>query len=443
MSAIAQYCVWNKMTISGSDRSVNTKSTEVIQHKLTEIGCRIFPQDGSGIDTATGAIVLSSAIEDTNPDLKKARQYNIPVFHRSEVLAAIVNTKKTFAIAGTNGKSTVTGLIFHLLASVGKNPSLIGGGNLHELHAKGYIGNAYFGTSELLVIEADESDGSLVQYRPYISLFLNLSKDHKPETETLKLFTLLASQSENVWVNYHDDRLRMDARVKTFGFDKRADYYPDRIDQNQDSVRVCKNGFWYEIPYPGHHMIQNLIACLSICSFLNCPESLLSQVTQSYKGLQRRFDVIPIKSSDIRVIDDYAHNPDKISATIQTVQNLSEKVFVLYQPHGFSPTKFLFKELVNVFIRLLRKNDELYLLPIYYAGGTIPQTISSKDLIHEIKKRSHTDACFAPSDRNNAIPPIVTRASVGDVVLSMGARDPSLPAFAQEIAIALEKGKGK
>lgn len=436
MSAIAQYLKWNSIDISGSDRSMNDVSTEAIQNKLTTIGCRIFPQDGSGINEKTSALVLSSAIEESNPDLKQARKLGIPVFHRSDVLAAIVETKKTIAVAGTNGKSTVTGIIFHLLSACGKKPSLIGGGNLHDLIDKGFIGNAYNGDSDLLVIEADESDGSLVKYKPFISLFLNLSKDHKPESETFSLFEKLANQSDHVFVNFKNEKLRQIKNSNTFGFDKNANFNPESLEQTSTSSIILKDGTQYMLPFPGRHMGDNLIAALNICFFLQCNTNDLSLGTTSYRGIQRRFDRIKTKNGII-VIDDYAHNPDKIGATLRTTQNLSKKVFALFQPHGFGPTKFMFNELVEVFKKLIRKTDDLYILPIYYAGGTINSDISSSDITKELKNCMGT--IHTPKERSEIIQDIVSKVKEGDIILSMGARDPSLPSFAHDIANAINE----
>lgn len=436
MSAIAQYLKWNSIHISGSDRLINNNSTRHIQNSLDSIGCRIYKQDGSGISPDTEALVISTAIEESNPDYIKAGSLNIPVFHRSDVLAAIINTKKTIAVAGTSGKSTVAALVFHLLSYCGKKPSLISGGNLNELVEKGFIGNAYSDTSDLLVIEADESDGSLIKYKPYISIFLNLSKDHKPIAETLQLFQSLAKQSSNVFTNYDDKSLGSIQPSKTFGLDKNADFPPDAIESDKMSVTIFKNGIKYLFPFPGRYNIYNLLAGLCIGKFLGCKDTALSKASVTYKGIQRRFNRIEA-TKGVTVIDDYAHNPEKIHAMLETVQNMSPVVFVIFQPHGFAPTKFLLQEYIEVFNNKLRENDILYLLPIYYAGGTVNKEISSIDIAKGLKNCKGT--IVTPEKRNDIIPLIASSAKPGDIVISMGARDPSLPAFAERIAQAINK----
>lgn len=436
MSAIAQYLQWNAIQISGSDRLSNNETTKYIQNTLESIGCHIYKQDGSGISPETDALVISTAIEDSNPDIVKARSCNIPIFHRSDVLAAIVNTKKTIAVAGTSGKSTVAALIFHLLSACGKKPSLISGGNLSELVERGFIGNAYHGTSDLLVIEADESDGSLVKYKPYISIFLNLSKDHKPVTETLQLFHSLAKQSSHVFCNYDDRSLRPIQPSKTFGLDNNAGSFPDTIELHNTSSSLFMGNNMFTIPFPGKYSLYNLLAALIICKFLKCKDISLSKASATFKGIQRRFNCLETDKG-VTVIDDYAHNPEKIHAVLETVQNISPIVYAIFQPHGFAPTKFLLPELIEVFNNRLRENDVLYLLPIYYAGGTVKKEISSMDIANGLNRCR--GEVRTPKKRNDIIPHIASRAKPGDIVISMGARDPSLPEFAGSIAAAIDK----
>ena len=188
MSAIAQYLAWSGQTITGSDRIAFTDEMRDCKEKLERCGCRIFPQDGMGVTAATEALVISTAIEEDNADIAAARKQSIPILHRSDLLAAIVASHRTIAVCGTSGKSTVAAMIFEILRAYGKNPSLITGANLIRLNEEGLLGNAFKGNSGILVMEADESDGTLVKYRPEKAVFLNISKDHKSVRETLGLF---------------------------------------------------------------------------------------------------------------------------------------------------------------------------------------------------------------------------------------------------------------
>lgn len=435
MSAIAFYLKEMGLEISGSDRLLNSESTKEVQNFLEDAGCSVVNQTGEGISEKTDAIVVSTAIENTNPDIAKAEELNIPVYHRSDILAAIVQTKKTIAVAGTSGKSTVTALIFHILNESGMNPGIITGAPLNSLSQKGIFGSAVCGKSDLLVIEADESDGTLVKYEPFISLFLNLSKDHKPEEETIELFKTLETRSKHSIKNGDYANLT-DLPGETFGLGINNNIHPIDYGTNAEGSYLTINNTEIKSPYPGDHMVQNLTAAAAVCLKLGVSVEDIKKAAANYGGIGRRFDIYN-GPNNIRVIDDYAHNPEKIAAAIKTAQQLSQRVIALFQPHGFGPTKFLFDELVDVFKTTLRTEDQLILMPIYYAGGTVSKDISSKDLAEKI--REEFSNVVAP-DRKDEIPALIAQMSKSnDLIISMGARDPSLPLFAKSIIGALEK----
>lgn len=434
MSAIAQYCAWERLTVSGSDRLLSSPDVKDTQEKLSGLGCRLFPQDGSGISDATGAVVVSTAIEQSNPDIGRAAQLGLPVLHRSDVLAAIVDTKRTMAIAGTSGKSTVAAMVFEFLTACGKAPSLITGASLTFLEEKGLIGNAFHGDSDLLVIEADESDGTCVKYRPETGVFLNVSKDHKPVADTMDIFRQLASHSKTIIANADDRSLDTLKPSVTFGVQSKADYMPDRIFSITPMVSFVRNGLSFRLPLPGAHNLSNTLAALAVCGLLDCDESRLATAVAGYRGVKRRFSVSTLPSG-VRVIDDYAHNPDKIKAALRAAHGLSRRVVAVFQPHGFGPTRFLQDELVAAFCDELTEDDVLYLLPIYYAGGTAQKDISSDDLVSRIRRRQPN--AFAPGDRAECLGLLKSSVRPGDAVLVMGARDPSLSSFVKQIEDAL------
>ena len=163
MSALAQYLRFQGISVTGSDRFHASEDTAFIRRSLEALGCAIVPQDGSGINANTDVVCVSTAIEESNPDIAAARSHGLAIIHRSDLLAAIISEKKTIAVAGTSGKSTVTAMIFEFLTACGKSPSLISGAGLRRLEKQGLIGNAWSGASDLLVVEADESDGTLVK----------------------------------------------------------------------------------------------------------------------------------------------------------------------------------------------------------------------------------------------------------------------------------------
>ncbi|NLE01832.1 MAG: hypothetical protein GX640_18360 [Fibrobacter sp.] len=431
MSALAQYLCWQGIKVSGSDRMHTSEDTLVIKNGLLKTGCSLFSQDGSGVQNNTDILCVSTAIEESNPDIIAARARGIPIVHRSDVLAAIIKTKKTIAVAGTSGKSTVTAMIFEFLSSCGKSPSIISGAALKRLEAEGLIGNAYRGNSDLLVIEADESDGTLVKYFPYLSVVLNISKDHKEIPEVLSLFEQLSEHSSYTIVNADDSGLKTIHADKTFGLTANANWKPDRIETRSFDSLLVYGDTTYQLPLPGVHNISNCAAALCICEHLGCSASVLKDAVKSYQGVSRRFSIIKTLRN-IQIIDDFAHNPEKIKAAISAARGLSSNLHVIYQPHGFGPTRFLKNEYVSTFRSCLRAGDTLYLLPIYYAGGSTQKDISSKDIIDLIGESEFKK--YAVADREEILNNIKNTVSDGESILLMGARDPSLSAFALKIA---------
>lgn len=434
MSALAQYLRYIGCEISGSDRFLFNDDTAKIKEYLLEIGCSLFEQNGSGIDRSTDAVCISTAIENDNPDIKVASELNIPVVHRSDLLAAVIQQKKTIAIAGTSGKSTVTAMVFEFLQHCGKEPSLISGASLLRLEKDGCIGNAFVGKSDLLVVEADESDGTLVKYQPYVSLFLNLSKDHKPIPEIKSLFSKLAVQSQHVFKNGDDSNLDELTSHFQFGVSDTNSWHPESIDLQPLCSIIKKSGATYTLPLPGLHNALNCAAALSVCEFIGCSTKALEDAVKNYMGVARRF-ALHRTDSGIVVVDDFAHNPEKIKAAVGAAHGISQRVLAVYQPHGFGPTRFLKNDYAQTFRQSFKDDDILLLLPIYYAGGTAQKDISSSDLVTLVGDVAFKQ--FTPADRNEAIAIIKNNAREGDCILVMGARDPSLPAFVQQILTEL------
>jgi UDP-N-acetylmuramate-alanine ligase len=430
MSALAQYLRFQGIAVSGSDRFHASPDTAAIRMSLEELGCVIVQQDGSGVGPDTDVVCVSTAIEDTNPDLAAARGRGIPVIHRSDLLASIIATKKTIAVAGTSGKSTVTAMIFEFLTACGKSPSLISGAALRRLETQGFIGNAYSGGSDLLVVEADESDGTLVKYRPEAAVLLNVSKDHKSIDEVKALFETLASHSSWTASNADDPGLAaLPANVR-FGRSGSASWRPDREELLPASVKLFKGNVEYHLPLPGSHNLENLRAALCVCEQFGCEPSMLAPAVKNYAGVARRFSVTKTKQN-VQVVDDFAHNPAKIAAVVGAARGLSGRILAVYQPHGFGPTRFLKDEYIKTFRTSFRQNDSLYLLPIYYAGGTAQKDISSEDIIQGLGPVAFP--AHAVKDRCELLARLKADAKPEDCVLLMGARDPSLPALLKKI----------
>ncbi len=442
MSAIAQYLAGTGVTVTGSDRLLDSPDIAKVKEALLTCGCTVHPQDGGGITADTDTVCVSTAIEESNPDIAAARALNIPILHRSDLLASVVKSKKSVAVAGTSGKSTVTAMIFELLTSCGMSPSLISGAALRSLERRGMLGNAYCGDSDLLVVEADESDGTLVKYEPHASVVLNLSKDHKPEDEVFEMFRKLIAQSSWSAINADDQKLRgLTATASTtFGFDGAAAFKGEIADIKPLSTTIKFNDVSTTLPLPGAHNASNLLAALCVCKHLGCDDRKLSKAAADYKGVDRRFAVTRTNMG-VAVIDDFAHNPEKIRAAVNAAKPLADKIIAIYQPHGFGPTRFLKNEYAATFKEVLRPADTLCLLPIYYAGGTAVKDIESKDIIELMGNVPFkTVAADGRDDVINIIKESISTNNNGagdDAVLLMGARDPSLSQFARRIVEAL------
>ena len=430
MSALAQYLRFQGIAVSGSDRLLASEDTASIRQSLEGLGCDIFNQDGSGITADTDVVCISTAIEESNPDIAAASTRGLPIAHRSDLLASIIASKKTIAVAGTSGKSTVTAMIFEFLTACGKSPSLISGAALRRLEQQGLIGNAWSGGSNLLVVEADESDGTLVKYCPDVAVILNISKDHKSVDEIKGLFETLVSKSSWTALNVNDPVLATLPATVGFGRTGSASWRPDHVQLLPTSVKLFRNGIEYHLPLPGNHNIENLCAALCVCEHFDCEESTLADAVRSFKGVARRF-AITETAQNIYVVDDFAHNPAKITAAVSAARGLSERIIAVYQPHGFGPTRFLKDEYIAAFQTIFRQNDSLYLLPIYYAGGTAQKNISPEDIINGLGPVSFN--AQAVKDRNELLTRLKADAKSGNCILVMGARDPSLPALVRKI----------
>ena len=438
MSALAQYLRFEGLVASGSDRLLGSEDTASMLRSLEALGCLIVNQDGSGVSADTDVLCVSTAIEASNPDIALARTRGIPIVHRSDLLAALIASKRTIAVAGTSGKSTVTAMIFEFLTACGKSPSLISGAPLKRLEQQGLIGNAFSGASNLLVVEADESDGTVVKYAPEAAVVLNVSKDHKSVDELRDLFATLVSRSQWSASNADDPTLASLRTTLRFGRNSSAAWRPDHEHLLSRSVKLVRNNIEYHLPLPGMHNLENLRAALCVCEYFGCDEQTLAPAVRMFEGVARRFSVTDTVEN-VHVIDDFAHNPAKIAAAISAARGLSERIIAVYQPHGFGPTRFLKDEYIATFRTAFRQQDSLYLLPIYYAGGTAQKNISSEDLIQGLGPVAFT--AQAVKDRVELLARLHADAKPGDCVLLMGARDPSLPALAAKI-VELFGGEG-
>jgi UDP-N-acetylmuramate--alanine ligase len=436
MSALAQFQVMTGGTASGSDRAFDRGERSGLRAELEALGIKVFAQDGSGIGTDCAALVVSTAVEDHVPDVARARAAGVPIVHRSELLAHFVATHRSIAITGTSGKSTVTAMTFEILRGAGLDPSVMTGGDLPLLQAQGLPGNAFAGASDLLVVEADESDGTLVRYAPSIGVILNLQRDHRETAEVAAMFaTLRARTREALVVGDADNLDRFAGAALRFGFSDKADIRGEDVELDAGASHFRVDDVAFFLPVPGAHNVANALAAIAAARVVGVELADMVEPLAAFKGIGRRFQTIG-KARGIEVVDDFAHNAEKIAAAIRTARLRARRVLAVYQPHGYGPTRFLRPDFVRTFAGELKPHDRLFMLEVFYAGGTATRDFSSADIVAEIAALG-THAEFAPS-RPWLVARLAEEAQAGDLVLVMGARDPSLTELARAILAAIE-----
>lgn len=439
MGALAQYLGMQNRTVCGSDRRFSVEKNCHEKEQLEAENVKCFPQDGSGITSDLEYIVISTAIEEDNPELLKAKELGLKVIHRSDALKMLSDEKKTIAISGTSGKSTTVGMLFHILSKNNQKPSLISGAGLCEIQKTGRIGNAIADDGKWLIIEADESDGSLIKYHPEIGVILNIDKDHKELSELEELFEIFKNNSEKLIVNQGHPLSKNLSHYMAWDFiatDTKSDLSVGvngyGFKQKGHKVYFKVEDVDFELPVPGAHNMENALAAIAVATSRKIALSLeeCAEALKSYAGIFRRHQIV-CEHNDIVLVDDFAHNPAKISASIKSCYAMGNRILAWFQPHGYGPTRFLRKELVEEIAKVLRQQDKFWMSEIYYAGGTAVKDISANDIVEDLKKVG-VSASFKVK-RDDVIDEIINDSKPGDVILLMGARDPSLDTFAESV----------
>ena len=435
MSAIAQYLAGVQKNVSGSDRYFKEGESNEIKNKLSTAGIQCFLQNGEGINSETDLVVVSTAIEDTVAEVQKAKQLNIPILKRSEVLALIADSKKTVAIGGTSGKSTTSAMLFDILETAGLQPGIISGAGLISIIKEGKIGNAKVGAGEWLVIEADESDGSIVQYHPEVGLLLNIDKDHQEIEELMDIIGIFKNNTKQLFIVNQSNQL-----AKTLSQNSAQDFSADATNdsgyngsnfaQNGLTISFQINGIDFSLNTVGKLNMENALAATAVANQLGVSLETCSAELKNYEGIYRRHQLLG-KKNGVWLIDDYAHNPVKCARSIEACQPIANKVVAWFQPHGYGPTRFLRNDFVKEIAAVLRPQDEIWMSEIFYAGGTAVKDISANDLINDLKSLGKN--AYFVADRNDFLAAAKPHLSSDSVLLLMGARDPGLQQFGKEV----------
>ena len=435
MSALAQYLSGIGKQVSGSDRYFSPDVFNETQQKLEEAGIQCFIQDGSGMDENTHLVVVSTAVEDAVYEVQLAKKYGSPIIRRSELLALICKSKKTIAVGGTSGKSTTSAMLFDMLQYAGMKPSIISGAGLVSIIREGKIGNAKVGEGEWLVIEADESDGSIVQYQPNVGLLLNVDKDHQEIEVLMDLFGQFKNNTTDIFIvnqdNVFSKKISRNLNVD-FSSDKNsgAGFIAVNFQQHGLNIEFEVNQVLFSMKVLGKHNMENALAAIAVANSLGVSLQTCSMALSNYEGIYRRHQILGDKNG-VMLIDDYAHNPAKCAASIAACQPIAPKVIAWFQPHGYGPTRFLRNDFVNEIAKVLRAEDEIWMSEIFYAGGTAVKDISSNDLIKDIAAMGKN--AFFVEDRNELVSAVRSHFTERCVLLLMGARDPSLESFANNV----------
>jgi UDP-N-acetylmuramate-alanine ligase len=433
MSALAQYRAMSGGRASGSDRGFDLAPEAADRAWADCLGIAIVPQDGSGVAGAD-LVVTSTAVEESIADVHAARSRGIPVAHRSELLAAHVRARPTIAVTGSSGKSTAVAMVFEALRGAGLFPGVLTGGDLALLRSEGLRGNAWVGR-DWLVIEADESDKSLVHYEPEVGVVLNLHRDHYEASEVLAVFDEFRRRVKKTVVLGAEPELASlrDGRSLTFGDGPGADLAITDVVPTRSGSNFRLGGMPVVLGVPGLHNVRNAAAALAACRAAGADLPRAAAALARFRGVARRFEIVASRDG-IEVVDDFAHNPAKVAAALATARERSRRVLAFFQPHGFAPMRFMRAELVAAFASGQRPQDRLYLPEIFYTGGTAVRDLSSRDLCLDVIALGGRAEFLGTRD---AFPAIVRQsAGAGDCILIMGARDPSLGPFARTVAAA-------
>jgi UDP-N-acetylmuramate--alanine ligase len=288
-----------------------------------------------------------------------------------------------------------------------------------------------------MVCEADESDGSIVRYRPAIAVITNITRDHKDLPELRSLFQTFAGQTTDTLITCADcpEASAVSCRLRriTYGLSPGCDITPEHIDMRPEGSVFFVDGVRFRLRVPGRHNLQNALAALAVGRALELPLPALAKGLAAFRGVRRRLDSVG-KTGGILVVDDFGHNPDKIAASIAALRPMGSRLIIVFQPHGYGPTRFLLPELAQTFSSQLRPRDILVCLKIYDAGGTADRSISSRDLLERVSG----PRCEYVPERQEALAFLKEHARPGDVIAVMGARDDSLTTFARSILRGLK-----
>ena len=450
MLPLAQILNGRGALVAGSDRSRDQGRTPEKFAAMERQGFALFPQDGSGIESVEQILVASAAVEDTVPEVIRAKELGCLRMSRAELLSILFNTSGAgIAIGGTSGKSTVTGMLGWILHATGRDPTIMNGAVMKNFVSEDRpYASAVVGGPGAFVSEVDESDGSIALYRPAVGVLLNVSLDHKSMEELRVLFGDFLARSTVAVINADDaEALALLPRAQkaiTFGIDQdkaQIGIVPGSIADGpvRQAATLIDRHDGSEYPLvlnqPGRHNLSNALAAIAGAVAAGVPVSEAVTAIASFQGLARRFDIIGTSESGIAVIDDFGHNPEKCAATLRTLKSHPGRVIAFFQPHGYGPLRQMGHELAETFVRELGPEDVSILCDPVYFGGTVDRSVGSERIVQLIIEAGGL-ADHVPA-REDCAALITSIARPGDRIVVMGARDDTLTQFAKDLLARL------
>ncbi|HQS69432.1 MAG: UDP-N-acetylmuramate--alanine ligase [Novosphingobium sp. 28-62-57] len=431
--------------VAGSDRSRDQGRTPEKFAWLESLGFKLFAQDGSGITSSAQVLVASAAVEDTVPEVVRAKELGCARMSRAQLLSALFNAApQGIAVGGTSGKSTVTGMIGWILTEAGRDPTIMNGAVMKNFVADDTpFASARVGAGAAFVSEVDESDGSIALYNPAVAVLNNVSLDHKSLEELRELFGDFLARAGAAVVNADDAEsmalIGRAQRALTFGFGPQAQISVEDGSVNEGPTTICaqvidrRTGAAHSLTLkvPGRHNLANALAALAAADAAGLPMADAVRHLSSFAGLARRFDIVGTSAAGVTVIDDFGHNPEKVAATLATLKAHPGRVIAFFQPHGYGPLRQMGHELAEVMATRLGADDMTILCDPVYFGGTVDRSVGSERIVSLIREQGgnaeHIPARADCADR------IVALARPGDRVVVMGARDDTLSLFARDL----------
>jgi UDP-N-acetylmuramate--alanine ligase len=392
-------------------------------------------------------VVVSAAVEETVPDVVAARRVGAVIVTRAALLAELFNAAETsIGVAGTSGKSTTTGMIGWILEATGRDPTVMNGAVMKNfMSADRPFASALVGRSGLFVSEVDESDGSIARFKPRIAVVNNVSLDHKTMDELRALFRDFVAKAETTVLNWDNDETVALAgatqNLITYSLKSpHATIFAHDFAPAPDGIAFSAKTFDEDVRIklgvPGLHNVSNALAAIAAARATGVPLAEAAKSLEQFSGIRRRLEVVG-QANGITVIDDFAHNPDKIAATLDTLHAFPGRLLILFQPHGYGPLSKMKNEFIAGFAEQLGADDVLILSEPAYFGGTTDKSVTSADIADGVAARGRR--AVAPGSRAVSGEKLVAMARPGDRIVVMGARDDTLSAFAREILSILTK----